>query len=689
MNKKIIILSVVLLLVIGGAGFFYMDTIIGLFTGEEKKEANLTPQQPQKAPAEQMPPEKVFEKAFEKIFEPSLKSFGLEEFSELTSLKFILKTNIEFTDEFLKELPKPLQKFKNVDLNLGLTADKKNNNFLLAMESVVSKKIQISSFNELANVCFPDLKEIYSASAGEFAKTLPFPIPSFSMNNSKGEPELKNENKDEESGDEESKDEENGEKKVSEEQAKPENQPAEPKTTGNEGSKDKKVIDKIKENFEITREKGEPKNVKIILTPKNKSGNSPESIILFVHKKSFTIEKIEISGKNFKTNQPVSIVSTFEYGESGNINKISTLETEKDAEPKNSSLSLNYNEGLVESLKIEAENANEIINLSYNEEKKFSGINYEKNIEGIGKLTLQISDFAINAEYGENDFIITGTEKYKKKTNEDFNKAVSSGKLAKQVLKINEKDLKLAGEMIFAKIMTAIMSPAKTEIAAVETPESEEDGKPAEEKKSIKESANKQAAEDEGEEQDEEESPKQPPVKKAEPPKKEAKKPEEKKKPEPAAKEESEDEDSEEAEEAPKPAPKKVEKRKSEPVEEKPEPKEVRKPARPAVSDDNLINDMASREYSPKYATIVKQYNSNKIDKVQLLPQIEEVLKSEPNNVEALYMAALINFQNLKNNDEAVKYFDLVLKSANLNSKVERQIYYWSRMLKKQILPQK
>ena len=700
MNKKIIILSVVLLLVIGGAGFFYMDTLIGLFTGEKNQETNLMPQQPQKSPAEKMPPVQVFEKAFEKIYAPTLKNFGIEEFSEVNALKFIVKTNIEFTDEFLKGLPKTLQKFKTVDLNFELTADKKNNNFLLAMESVISKKFQLSSFNGLTSLCFPDLKEIYSVSAEDLSKILPFPLPSFSNNNPNGDSNLKDESeeKDEESKDDASSgDEESGEKKASEKQVNQDTQTEAGKPADNEGAKDKKLIDKIKEEFEFVREKGEAQNVKIILTPKNKtanSPNSPESIILFVHKNNFTIEKIEVSGKNLKTNQPVSIVSTFEYGESGNINKVSTLESEKDAEPKNSSLSLNYNEGLVESLKIDAENVNEIINFSYNDEKKFAGIRFEKNIEGIGKFNLQISDFAINAEYGENDFIINGTEKFKKKTSEDFNKAISSGKLAKQVLKVNEKDLKLAGDMIFAKVMTSIMSSAKTESASVETPESEEGGKPAEEKE-IQKSNNKQTVEDEEADEDDEqienESPKQSSSKKSEPLKKIAKKPEEKKNSKPAAKvkEETEDEESGEDEEVKKAQPAKIEKKKPEPVEEAPEPKEEPKPRRRAVSDDNLINDVAAREYSPTYAAIVKQYNSNKTDKVQLLPQIEEVLKSEPNNVEALYMAALINFQNIKNNDEAVKYFDLVLKSANLNSKVERQIYYWARMLKKQILNSK
>ncbi|MBP7652223.1 hypothetical protein KA977_02295 [Candidatus Dependentiae bacterium] len=703
MNKKIIILSVVLLVIIGGAGFLYMDSLISLFTGDNNKEANLTPQQPAKAPAEQMQPVGVFEKSFEKIYNPLMKSFGLEGINSVDSIKFLFKFNIEFNEEFIKQMPKPLQKIKNADFSFGLTADKSNNNYALTVESAITKKVNIAFLNNTGVFCVPDLKEIYTLSVEDISKMLPFPIPSLNLENKTTSSEADSaEKKSDETEDDETED------AKKENESKPESQPkSDQPVSDDEASKktdkSKKLLDDIKNNYDISREKGDNKSVKIILKPKKIIEFAPESLILFVNKKSFAIEKIEAASKDVITKEPKNSIAVLEYDASGNITKLSVSETQKSGEPKKSSLSLAYKDGLVESLQIEAENVSEQLNLTYNEEKKLESINFEKDIQGIGKLSLNITDILINSELEENDFVIEGTEKFKKKSSEDFNKEINSGKLAKRIWKLDEKALKQAGNIIMSNLMTAFMSSAKLTVA---------DASAVQENKKETKTDVKNNKSDDDEDLDEDE---EKPVSKTKPDLEDKKKAVQNKKAEPKKtakniKDDSEDEDSEDGEVEEKPVKKESIKPAKKNKSSKPEKKSkfsknkdnqdeeseeqtsvaeekkekpVSHPKREPVADEP---DVSGREYSAQYLEIVKLYNSGKTDKIQLLPRIEEILKAEPTNAEALYLAAIINFQNIKNNDEALRYFDLVLKHANLNNKIDRQIYYWSRMLKKQII---
>ncbi|HPP87431.1 MAG TPA: hypothetical protein PLM75_06185, partial [bacterium] len=92
------------------------------------------------------------------------------------------------------------------------------------------------------------------------------------------------------------------------------------------------------------------------------------------------------------------------------------------------------------------------------------------------------------------------------------------------------------------------------------------------------------------------------------------------------------------------------------------------------------------KERSAQFLAVIRKYNNNKQADIEAAyNEVKELVKSETDNVEALYMLGHLAYQK-KKYDEAQQYFDIVIKTADLNDYYERQIRYWALNMRKNIV---
>ena len=419
--------------------------------------------------------------------------------------------------------------------------------------------------------------------------------------------------------------------------------------------------------------------IKLTFTPKNETPSAiPVPVIhYYINKKTFMIEKVEqeinINGDKivmpteikYDNDKPIKIT-----GEYGNKDFKNTYE-----------LQFKYADNLINEIAI-VQNGQEVgvLLCKYSEDKKLNEINFEKDIDG-NFLKIALTDIKINEKLEESDFTVEGADSFKKKTQTDLIADAEKKDFAKKFLKDDLKLLTQLGQNISTSIISKMIA-GKGDLALVNTEEGSKKG----EKTEVKDNkAGKSEDEEEGDEEEKTSKKESAPVKSKKPPVKTSVKVSAAPKQKAEAAEEAGDE--EEAEEKPEQKSKTEKTVKNEPAPVK--QKKVKQSAgdeeggeQPQPSGESLM--MVNSEKSAKFGELVRKYQIGKTTPAEIFEEAKSVISAEPENVEALYIAGIICFQNLKDKNQANNYFDRVIKIKKLDSKISKQIYYWSRQLRKQ-----
>ncbi len=635
-NKKLLILVCALVLLVGATAYLYIDDILKLFGIGAPEE--IVVQQPVGLPADNMQPEVILSKAIQKMNGLSLKSNGYPENMEMKGVKGKTTFNIVLPDNIINSFPKEFHHYKELNFVGDFKADMSSYKFGLGIQTPFTKNIFAVLSDAEIKLIFPESNLIFEFKPEDIPNTLKNNMTlkeAFYLVNSTPE--------------------------------------------------------KLKELFEITKIEENAASVKLSMKPlkqlasENTEFQMRQETQFKVNKKNFLVTSLETIVTYQNQNIPTqSTLIELHYNEDNSLILKADISNTffKD---KKLELLYSYKNGIYSDAKIRVgENEYGTIKYELDETPKVVGMSYENEFFG-AKVNVAVTDILITQSGLEDfEFAPEGSEDFEVKSFADLTAAFGTKEGAQELLlkKDTVKFFEVAQPLIMNAVAGAMQEKAKSmtqEAASSENAEDDSDD-----------------ADDDGEEDSANKSEKKVEVAQVQPAAPPAQKQEIKKEapkaaaaPQPAKASEADDDDDDEAddEEEEKPTPAKPavstpapQPAKKEPVKEQPVQKTQTKPARQTQPEP----DYQPKPRSAQFTEIVRHYNSKKIEQTQILTQLQDLLKNEQSNVEALYMAGYISYQQ-KNMKDAANYFDMVLKAADINDKFERQILYWSRMMKKSI----
>jgi hypothetical protein len=406
-------------------------------------------------------------------------------------------------------------------------------------------------------------------------------------------------------------------------------------------------IDEILDKLKIKKlDSDNPDILKLEVIPivENTENQKPENFVFtyYIDTEKWLINKMEVVPENNINNKKPDTLE-FQYLKNGFPLKLTLVSDEIKINTKTYSgrvdLIFNYKNSLLSKIIIKYENKEvSDFDFAYNKDNKIDKISFDNTINNT-KVFFQVSEIYFNKKYEKSDFVVPA-ENYSSYGLKDLEQIIKNGEIIAKVL---QDDI---GQMVGMFLMPPTQM---TQMPNSQMNNAQQTQQQAQQQNS--------SAQKDFEKLTENETPEKPV-------KKEIKNNE--------VKQELVNEQREEQ----------IETKQSENYIEGSDKTKTEQKISSAKKSDKLKNKPVK---SDDYKIIVQMYNSDNRDPKKLMNKINNYLDENTDDVQILYIAAYINYQNLNNNEKAVDYFKQVLKYADLNDKIEKQLYYWSRRLIKRL----